>query len=238
MNEPGEMFKAGNWYQEILVSLNFFQIVHAFLTDKEALKKHLDSLRVITASDEGVSYHGLETAPEFASHIESTVERGVQFHNRQMVVIASTYVELILRDFLTVLFSHFPSRMYKYLNAQDMAERRGFVSLKEIVQVGSLDELLKNLSEKATANALKGRFSAQLNNLEKLTDESIPGDLKRQLTTVIEMRNRIVHETSAEVVSEVQVKGVLDTCHQLVSFLAFASSRKSIPLDEYSLFNL
>ena len=238
MNEPGEMFKAGNWYQEILVSLNFFQIVHAFLTDKEALKKHLDSLRVITASNEGVTYRGLETAPEFASHIESTVERGEQFHNRQMVVIASTYVELILRDYLIVLFSHFPLRMYEFLRAQDRDEHRGFVSLKEIVQVDSLAELLKNLSEQATANALKGRFSAQLNNLEKITDAKIPGDLKRQLTTLIETRNRIVHETSPEEVSEARVKGVLDTCHELISFLASESSRKSIPLDEYALFNL
>jgi RiboL-PSP-HEPN len=238
MKQSREMFKAGNWYQEILVSLNFYQIVHAFLTDKEALKKHLDSLQVITASDEGVTYRGLETAPEFASHIESTVERGEQFHNRQMVVVASTYIELILRDYLIVLFNHFPLRMYEYLYAQDKDELGGFVSLKEVVQVDSLNDLLKNLSEQATANALKGRFTAQVNNLERITSEKIPDDLKRKLTRLIEMRNRIVHETSPEEISEAQVKGVLDSCHELINFLAWESNKESIPLDEYSLFNL
>ena len=220
------------------MSLNFYQIVHAFLTDKEALKKHLDSLQVITASDEGVTYRGLETAPEFASHIESTVERGEQFHNRQMVVVASTYIELILRDYLTVLFNHFPLRMYGYLYAQDKEKLGGFVPLKEVVQFDSLNDLLKNLSEQATANALKGRFTAQVNNLERITGEKIPSDLKRKLTRLIEVRNRIVHETSPEEISEAQVKAVLDSCHELINFLALASSKESIPLDEYSLFNL
>lgn len=147
-------------------------------------------------------------------------------------------LRLILRDYLIVLFGHFPLRMYEYLHAQDKDERRGFVSLKEIVQVDSLDELLKNLSEQATANVLNGRFSTQLNNLEKITAVKIPSDLRQQLTTLIETRNRIVHETSPEEVSEAEVRRVLDTCHGLIGFLALASGRESIPLDEYSLFNL
>jgi hypothetical protein len=232
------MFKAGSWYMEIILTLNFYQVVHAFLTDKEALKKHLDSWQVIEGSDEGVKYHRVETVPDFASHIESTVERGEQFYNKQMVVIAGTYIELILKDYLIVLFSHFPLRMYEYLYAQDKEEHRGFVSLKEIVQVKELNDLLKNLSEQATANALKGRFGAQINNLEKITKEKIPADLKLRLTSLVERRNRIVHEASSEEVKEEDVKGVLDTCLELISSLALASSKNSIPLDEYPLFNL
>lgn len=238
MSTRGEMFKAGNWYMEIIVSLNFYQVVHAFLTDKEALKKHLDSWQVIEGSDEGVKYHRVEAVPHFASHIESTVERGEQFYNKQMVVIAGTYIELILKDYLGILFSHFPLRMYEYLYTQDHAEHRGFVSLKEIVQVNGLDDLLKNLSEQATANALKGRFGAQVNNLEKISKESITEDLKQKLTSLVERRNRIVHEASPEEVKDDDVKGVLDTCLELISFLALASNKHSIPLDEYSLFNL
>jgi hypothetical protein len=233
------MFEAGKWYQEIILSLNFYQTVHAFLTDRSALKKHLDSWEVIEGSDEGVKYRPLEAASKFALHIQSTVERGEQLYNKQMVVIAATYIELILNDYLSVLFRYFPLRMYEYLYAHKKEEHKGVVSLKEIVKAKELDELLKSLSDKATANALKGRpFATRISNLEKITKKKVPGDLKSQLTALVERRNGIVHEAPQEEVTEEEVRGVLDTCLELIRFLALASNESSIPLDEYYLFNL
>jgi hypothetical protein len=92
-----------------------------------------------------------------------------KIHDRQMIVVASTYIELILKDFLTAIFGTFPERMHNYLDEDNV--HKGLVNLRLIIKATSLFDLIHELSEQASSNASKGRFNSQLNNFNKIVTE-------------------------------------------------------------------
>lgn len=239
MTKSRKLFQAGQWLGEVIVSQGSYRIIHNFITSKEALAAFLESQCVFVGSDEGmVVSKNQETIKLFHESITHDIGNAGKFYNGQMVVLASTYIELILKDFLTVFFAHFPERMYEFLYAQDKEEHKGAVSLKEIIKVDSMPELINNLAEQATANILKGRFTAQLNNIARIIKLELSADLKGKLNGLIERRNRIVHEASKEEIEHNDVDDALDTCSDLVKFLAEVSDKNSIGLDEYNVFGL
>jgi len=232
-------FNAGTWLAEILKSIGSYRTIHSFITSQEGLNAFLKTVEVITGSEKGMEIIKDESRVKvWHDSISFDIQKAEEFYNGQMVVLANTYTELVLKDFLFVLFSHFPDRMYEFLYTQDKQEQRGAVSLKEIVKVDSITKLIGNLAEQATANVLKGRLAAQLNNLAKITRKEVPDNLKNSLISLVERRNRIVHEASDEKVTKEDVESALDICIELISFFAKVSADSSIPLDEYRVFGL
>jgi uncharacterized protein (UPF0147 family) len=128
--------------------------------------------------------------------------------------------------------------MYEFLYAQEKEEQKGAVSLKEIIKVDSMPELINKLAEQATGNLLKGGFTAQLNNLTKTIKAEVPPELKGKLKGLISSRNRIVHEASKEEIEESDVEAALDACSSLIKYLAEVSDKNNIRLDEYNVFGL
>lgn len=56
--------------------------------------------------------------------IRSDVNKASSLYDGQMVVLASTYFELILMDFLTVAFTRCPGKMYDLIqNGGDKVQR-------------------------------------------------------------------------------------------------------------------
>ena len=239
MTKNTKPFQAGWWLLEVVKSLNSHRIIHDFITSRESLAAFLKSQEVVMGSERGLEVcEDADTIKIFHDRISSDVEQAGKFYSGQMVVLASTYIELVLKDFLGIFFSHFPGRMYEFLYTQDKEEHKGAVSLKEIIKVDSMPELINNLAEQATANILKGRFTAQLNNLAKITKLEPTNDLKTKLSSLVERRNRIVHEVSKEEVKENDVESAFDTCTDLIKYLAEVSAHNNIPLDEYAVFGL
>jgi hypothetical protein len=58
--------------------------------------------------------------------------------------------------------------MYNFLEIGE--GKTGFVNLKEILKADSLPALLNSLSEQVSSSVMKGRFKAELSNLEKTID--------------------------------------------------------------------
>ena len=153
-----------------------------------------------------------------------------KLYGRQMIVVVSTYIELVLKDFLAAVFSTFPERMHNYLDEGD--GNKGLVSLKLITKAPTLLDLLYELSEQASSNALKGRFKTQLNNLNRvITGYEIPKELQTDLVEIIERRNRIVHEASQEEIGEDYIRAAFDTCMNLVKSLADFALTSDMSLD-------
>jgi uncharacterized protein (UPF0147 family) len=239
MTKSTKLFRAGQWLAEVVDSLGSYRIIHNFITSKEALAAFLGSQQVMVGSEEGmVVSKNTDAIKFFHESISHDIESAGKFYNAQMVVLASTYIELILNDFFLVFFDHFPERMYEFLYAQEKEEQKGAVSLKEIIKVDSMPELINKLAEQATANLLKGGFTAQLNNLAKIIKTEVTADLKGQLNGLIGRRNRIVHEASKEEVVEKDVEVALDVCSNLIRYLAEVSDKNNIVLDEYNVFGL
>ena len=239
MAEDTKTFGAGRWLAEILHSLGSYRTIHQFITSSEALGAYLSTVEVMTGGEQGLQ---VSNDPESIEHwhgtISSDVKKASSFYDGQMVVLASTYFELILKDFLLAAFTRHPDKMYDFIQTGSDQVQRGVVSLKEIVKADSLPQLLSTLADQATEKIVRSRFPTQLKQLAKVAGHDVPPELKDRLTGLVARRNRIVHEASAERVEEADVEAALDTCLDTVRFLAEAAATTSIPLDEYQKFGL
>jgi uncharacterized protein YutE (UPF0331/DUF86 family) len=220
------VFEASKWYTEILSLHGVYLEVNSFLASPDARNKHIETRPVFVINDDNEEAISLA----MRNHIVKNLEEAEKFYNRQMVVIAVTYIELILKDFLTVIFRSFPDRMYDFLYAWQ--DKKGSVSLKDITKVNSLIDLLNNLSEQAASNALKGRFETGLDNLTKITKKKIPHDLRSELIRIVNRRNSIVHQDIKEEVNRSEVRGILESCLSLMQFLTEVAGNNNILLDE------
>jgi hypothetical protein len=69
-----------------------------------------------------------------------------------MLVLATTYVELILKDFFRCLFIEHPLRMNKYLSSE--GKRKGTITLTEVINATSREDLLLSLAERSAPIAV------------------------------------------------------------------------------------
>jgi len=240
------IFEARKWGTEVYSSIQMYWHLHVFMKE-DRIQEHAQAhnsrkgakvveggmlfedgtISPISDDDFEPDAHTIILSPE---EITVNLRKAGQTHNRQMIVVSSTYIELILRDFLRVIFCKFPNRMYDYLNEGNGG--KGLVSLKTIVKATSISDLLDSLSEQAASNALKGKLKSQLNNLNRIAPEQvIPQYLQDKLIKIVELRNRIVHEASQVQISEEDVGQTLDVCLELIASLAEAAVKCDISLD-------
>lgn len=239
MVKDTKTFGAGRWLAEILQALGSFRTIHQFIRSQEALDAYLNTVEVMTGGEHGIEVtHDPETIRHWHDMISSDVKKAGSFYDSQMVVLASTYFELIMKDFFAAVFTRHPIRMYEFIPSGENQGQKGFVNLKEVLDAGSLPQLLSSLVGRVTEKVARDSFPSQLKHLTKVTKLEIPAELKDRLTALVERRNRIVHAASDEVVGEADVEAALDTCLDTIKFLAEAAAANSIPLDEYATFGL
>jgi hypothetical protein len=242
-------FKARRWGNEIYRSIQAYWHIQAFFNDSKVFRNYLDSHRpskpvmfvdggfllddgsiLELPDDDEIFEPTIHTISLAHEEIKANLQHAEQFYNRQMVVVAATYIELILRDFLRVVFCKFPERMHNYLDEGNGS--KGLISLKLITKASSLIELLHDLSEQAASNALKGRFKAQLNNLTRIIrEQELTQELQCKLIRIVEKRNQIVHDASKEQLINDEVRRTFDTCFELLRSLANIALKCEISLD-------
>jgi hypothetical protein len=163
MAKTENIFNAGQWLLEIITTLGAYRTISDFILDENAQSAHLNSREIVKYSmkDEKLQEKvckDKKTIKLFHDNIINSIKTSSNFYNRQIIVLASTYVELMLKDFLSVFFKKFPERMYEVIYDQDKQHNKGNISLKEIIKVKNIDELFTQLANQATSNLLT--FSA------------------------------------------------------------------------------
>jgi len=114
---------------------------------------------------------------------------------RQMVVLAASYIELMLKDFFECLFRAQPLRMHPVLAADS---KQALIALNELVQAPTKEHLLASLAERAA----RKQASREPDKLfkELVTDcrvKCLP-DFLDKLRSLKELRNVIVHAGTDE----------------------------------------
>jgi transcriptional regulator with PAS, ATPase and Fis domain len=125
--------------------------------------------------------------------IRENIYSAAATHRRQTLVVAVTYLELIIEEFLRAIFVAEPNRMYEYLNQS--AEQKGKVDLKEVLAAESKESLLQSLALRSAKVAAQGKFKATMRNIRQITGQGIHPTLVEKLDGLITRRNELVHET-------------------------------------------
>jgi hypothetical protein len=146
----------------------------------------------ITAPNKEISEDALAIINQLG---EQTGIRAGEIFIGQMIVLLVTYLELMISEYLEVLFAKHPMRMHEFLisNRQGLT-LNGKVDLQEIINAESKDEIIDNLSKVAAMNATFGKFEVTLARLERLSNSKIRETQRENLLFLVEYRNKIVHE--------------------------------------------
>jgi hypothetical protein len=237
------------WAREIYRSIQAYWHIQELLENKSALERYIQSFKkaqpakfvdggilledgsvVELPTDSDDFEEGPHTIVLSEEEITANLQEAASIYQRQMIVVAGTYIELILKDFLRAVFCAHPQRMHDFLD--DGTGQKGTVSLRLITRAPSLPDLLEDLAERAASNALRGRFKSQLGNLAKIvTEAQVPSNLQ-ELLSIVERRNRIVHEASQEKVNPDEIRLIFDSCSNLLLQLADSATKCGVPLDQ------
>lgn len=152
------MFDVIQWTTE-LDSQFSYNALNELLKDREALQRHLSSnyklIEVNTDSDElttrEISSDDFTDDDNYLNSYIDNIERAIDIYRRQMIVLAVTYTEGIILDFMESLFVAFPIRMYDYLDSDSEQNLKGKVDLKDILSADTKDDLVTILSRRAAS---------------------------------------------------------------------------------------
>ena len=201
-------FRIGVWSVKIQQALAPIDVLHSLLTSKDIVTFLRPRLK--GASYLSTSTLGFEMGDEY---FRGEVEIANKVYLSQMIVLALTYAELIVKNFHRCLFFEQPKRMNHFLSTD---EKKAKVYLNEILDAPSKEDLLSGLVERA-ANKASGRkiyeiVSALVKDCKLTLKDSIIQDLK----LLNEKRNNIVHEGK---VDEINIEQVLSGYGQLMHLL-------------------
>ena len=120
--------------------------------------------------------------------------------SRQFLVILVTVLENAISEFIQCLFYYYPDRMYDFIvEDSDDTIKKGKVSVKDIIDASSKDELIYTLAKRATVVAMRGDFDSITKRLQKLTKNVISSKLLGKVNALVEQRNKIVHEIPEDI---------------------------------------
>lgn len=212
-------FYLTRWSVEIRQALSPVDILQSLLTDTDIAKFLRPRLK-------GVSYLSrFKDASD--EYLFGEIEVAHHVYLRQMIVLATTFVELILKDFFQCLFIANPQRMNSYLSTENKG--KAMITLNEVISAASREKLLLGLTERAAAIAVEPKFDQVVEKIIKDCSLQIDRSVVEDLRTLNELRNRIIHEGTREEINIQQVHNNFDLLLYLVYVLGLAAEKYQIP---------
>jgi len=218
-------FYVGAWSIEIRQALAPIDMLESLLNDKDIVgflkprikgHSHLRNLKLPPS--------GLELSDEY---LRGEINIAYKVYLRQMVVIAASYIELILKDFFTSLYTSKPRSMNQVL--QPYGEKRAYVSLNEILESESKKELVQHLVDRAARRKVSNDLDKILKQLISDCGLELDRPFVEDVCSLKEKRNRIVHEETDEEISVDQVYDYFRLIQYLLYVLAKVSEQKKVP---------
>ena len=227
------MFNAGKWVAELTSSLGSYSALQDFVTDKETIEFYANKLTTITLvvhednSADEIENADSDSDKSIRKYQITKIQEANQIYQKQMIVLITSYAETIILDFLQCIFVAHPVRAYDYLN-DDEKGAKGKIDLKEILEADTKDSLINSLSFKAANIATRGKFKTSLNNIEKISKRKLDSELSRKLNSLIELRNRIVHELADVDITNKEVLDGFDCLSDLISNLGIIAQENGV----------
>jgi hypothetical protein len=217
-------FNLDVWQSRVMEVRAVFRAFEAFLANEEAVGQHLDAQQLgIPTTDPRL----IELSKIVAAH---HLTGAADLYRRQVIVVAGTLLEAMMRDFFTALFVRHPMRMSAYVENRGKGEGRHRVLLKDVVEAESRDRLIEDLARRSAAKIPVEKFVDQLERPAKMEPKP---DLAADLKDIVEQRNRIVHEDSREPISVSHVSYVIQWLLDLGDQLADVATANGVPVARY-----
>ncbi|GEM_PF-4224554 len=217
-------FYLTGWNVEIRQALTPVDILQSLLTDVDVAKFLRPRLK-------GVSYLS-NFNDRSDEYLFGEIKIAYQVYLKQMIVLATTYVELILKDFFECLLTAHPQRMNIYLSSEGTG--KAMITLNEVINEISKETLMLRLTERAASIAVGPKFDKVVEAIIKECKLELHRPLVEDLRTLNELRNRIVHENTREEINIQQVHNNFGLLIYLLFILGQTAKKYRIPYwDEF-----
>jgi hypothetical protein len=211
------------WEVQIRQALAPIDILESLLTDKDTTKFLKPRLKGVSH----LSNYEIQTD----EYLVAEISIAYQIYLKQMIVLATTYVEQILKDFFKCLFNSKPQRMNTYLSSD--GKGKAIVTLNEVLIAPSREEIIFNLVERAVTVAVGPKFDKIVGKIIKECQLKLDRPFVEDLRALNEQRNRIIHEDTIEEINIQQVHNSFGLLLYLLYILGCAANEYNIPcIDE------
>jgi len=234
-------FNIDSWYGTLLMTPEYYRHLKNYVENNESKLLHLNSITIVSVDLTKPNEIKSEEVPvydydsnESKKWILDDIAKAFYHYSNQMLVILSSYLELIIQEFFETLFYYHPEKMYDFISSSSQNELKGHVELKLVLNSASIDELKMKLSKRATANANKGDILRIIKKIETLCKCSFDEKLKSNLKNLVEHRNQVIHERKLFDVNEIIVDRTSDNITSLLSSLGKILFKNNIPIVNHS----
>jgi len=222
-------FNIDGWFASLMLTPDDYSHLQYYVNNNEARRIYLKSINITMVDlrkekkdDQDVIIYDYDS-DEYKKTYLDLIDSAFYRYSNQMLVILSSYLELIIQEFFEVFFYHKPNKMkntYAYLD------------IESLLKTESKKELITILSKIAATNATKGGLKSKIEKIEKLFKVSIDEKLKNNLITLIKHRNKIVHDNSLFDVNYDIINRTSDNIVAILKELGLILKRNKIPIND------
>lgn len=160
-------------------------------------------------------------------HVRSGLSAAKDVYESQNIVLITSLLESVIKDYCNMLFAFKPERMIPYL--RDKIDES---DLKRILISESIPDIHAALRAKVIESIFGGGAGKTVERLSKIDPESqLDKALKNRLLNVIKMRNEIVHGTGIVSLTHEVVPMGFNSVLYLIRHLYDVSLKNNYPLD-------
>ncbi|CDF85725.1 hypothetical protein PKB_4400 [Pseudomonas knackmussii B13] len=216
-------FDADHWYSKALRDYIALKDLHEIFSSKSAIDAHANSQTLISFGE--VNYD-IDIKKKIDEEFKRSLTESLDHFSALTIMALATTFEVAAKDFFRNAFISNPKLMHDHLKLDD---KKGLVSLNEILDAGDFNGLIKSLSEKASSSATQGKYGSVLERAFKICKLEDSSNLKNRINGAQADRNIIAHEKK---VAGRTLKSAEDT-HAVIAealeALAKCALKKNIP---------
>lgn len=218
-----DIFYVDVWGVKLHQALAPVDILQALLTDA-------DVGALLRPRLKGVSYlsQGDDTMDD--TYLRGETDIALQVYMNQMLVLAITYGEQIIRDFYRCLFRAHPQRMNPVLSPEGRG--KATVDLNTIIGKPSRKALLRGLADEAAQRLAGRRIDDSVARIIKDSRVAAKAPFVGDLKKLVDRRNRVVHEGENSDLTWGQIHGAFGQILYLLYLLGEAALSYNLPISD------
>ncbi|MDP3272027.1 MAG: hypothetical protein U1D69_06870 [Polynucleobacter sp.] len=183
-----EVFEGDNWKWKALEDYIAYKELHEFVNNEAALNAHLGSYRLDALAP---NLFNEEHTNGLLADKRSAIDQAFSHQASLTLISLCTTYEVMLRDFLVHLFIKSPLKLFDFIGTD---QAKGHVSLREVVESESHDQLIERLACRGASVASKGKYGQALSRAASLAGTQVDAKQIEALNELQTTRNRVVHD--------------------------------------------
>ncbi|MEO9385201.1 hypothetical protein [Chromobacterium phragmitis] len=224
-------FNIGKWHGKLIIEPNNFETLIDYTSNKKHLAAYAENRDVLDSDGEiksilQLAHHQREI---LTKTISEDIEKMAESLSRQMIIIAQTYIESMLTEFLECFFYKNPSHAHKFISINGL---EGVVHLTVILNSHDMPSLFRQIATSAAREVMRGKFETSVRTIEKTTKVKIDSTLRKKLIEICNERNNIIHEAKEPIIDTKYVKEVFDCALFLLTAISHCAVEQKIPITD------